>query len=90
MVECAGCVSGSRGFGVRNFNGIKYDVYKVYVAKQTNSFDQEKQDKLNAENTTLMECDRSRLKDAGYKTRVLHEDCGTIHVLYLRRVDEKR
>ena len=90
MVECAGCVSGSRGFGARKFKSIRYDVYNVYVAKQTNSFSQGEQDKLNAENTALMECDRSRLKDAGYKTRVLHEDCGTIHVLYLRRVDEKR
>lgn len=82
MTDRAGCVSGSRGFGARIINGVRYDVYKIYVAKQISSFDQDEQDKLTKENTEMMESDRRLLKREGYKTRVFHKDCNTIHVLY--------
>lgn len=84
MVDRAGCISGARGYGSRKFNGIKYDVYKVYIAKQTSGFSSEKQDIFNAENKALMEQDRLRLNNEGHKTKVRHEDCGQIYILYLR------
>jgi hypothetical protein len=82
MTERAGCVASGRGYGSRKFKGIKYHVHKVYVAEQTNAISSEKQDKLNAENTALMERDRAQLISEGYKTKVRHENCGQTHILY--------
>ena len=84
MVERAGCVTGSRGYGPRKFKGVQYDVYKVYVAAQASAISQEAQDKLNAENLALMEHDRLILIEGGYQTKVRHLDCGQVHVLYRR------
>jgi hypothetical protein len=90
MTERAGCVSGHRGYGSRKFGGVTYKVYNIYVAKQTSGFSREEQDGFNSENTALMECDRLRLRNEGYKTRVLHEDGGQIHILYyIRRGGEQ-
>jgi hypothetical protein len=88
MPERAGCTSGKRGYGSRKFNGVIYNVFKVYVAKQTNHFSCEEQDKLNYENKALMEYDRWCLKREGYKTRVLHEDLGQVHILYVKEGEE--
>jgi hypothetical protein len=85
MTERAGCTSGARGHGPRKFNKITYEVYKVYVAKQCDGFNQEAQEKLNAENTAIMQHDREALKASGCKTRVLHEELNSIHILYFKK-----
>ena len=87
MVERAGCVTGARGRGKRKFNGVVYNIYKIYVARQTDYIDQEKQEKLNIENKALMEQDRQRLKNEGYKTKVLRENAGQTEILYYIKVE---
>lgn len=84
MSDRGGCVTGARGYGSRKFDGVQYDVYKVYVSDQAHGFSHENQAILTAENTARMQADRDRLKKEGRKTRAIHHDCGQIHVLYWR------
>lgn len=88
MVERAGCVSGARGYGTRKFKGVVYDVHKVYVARQGRSFNHDEQEQYCLENESLMEEDRERLNQAGFRTRVARHDCGQTLVLYVMRFSQ--
>jgi hypothetical protein len=85
MSDRGGCVTGTRGDGSRKFDGVQYNVWKVYVAEQTCGFSHERQAILTEKNRAQMQADRDRLKKDGFKTRLLRAECDQIYVLYILR-----